>query len=851
MSNGGLKVGDVFVAVSASLGEFSKGMDRLLKDVEKAAGAIGKSMQEAADAVGGFSEKLLGFAAVAGAAVAGAAEHSEEGQKANDGLRHSILQLSRDVGTAFLPLVRELTQGIRTLTATWRGLSSNTRSFIVDAVRQAAIMGVVGLAMSRALIVGKSLADGVVLLTKATRAFGPALVDKLADITKGAGAALTKFNAFMRVPVGTHIQAMSNGLASLKGRIAQLPGMAESLTSSFKTMLRPLIGITVPVLVVAAAVGALVLLAGSLYDAWDNGATGLKASVEELGDYVVALARSVRDTLTGLFDAMRAFVIGAVVVFAEVFAEKVRFIASIAEKVAHYAGDAKMEAQFKNIQNLTATGIATFVERRINEGADAARKAMDAPIEAFRDARDAVTDGLDSSIRGVKKLVDKIDIPDIGKSLKELLDNFFGDPDKVEREHSFEKDADAAGGHDYDDFAQVRELGRKGRTVIQEGLNEHARVLREAAIEHARVVREAMRAAKDALQSQFLSATGEVGGVLNTFVTGITADGGLFGGFTAVLGQLLMKSEGFAALMGMVGNMFQQAADILGAVLTPLQGLIGAISMVLDGVLRPIAPLFGVIGAVLQPLVPALAILGEMLNAVAPALAALAQVVLAVLVPLQLLSGPIMTALFNVLKVVSIIIMAVVWAIGSAWNGIVSAVQWVFRSIGELEIGDWRPFEALSDWADSMESAKAPVDGLKDSMGELWDMTLDEARAKADATAQQLKNTQAVKEATEALTNVPPAWRFARNKYLSQDAQSGPSGAAPAPSPTNTAPSAPAASAPAQQAPSATPPVTVEQVYNLVMQGDLKTALEQAKRLQRDAAFRLGRALPGLFAGGV
>src|SRR6218665_3828591 len=173
MSNGGLKVGDVFVAVSASLGEFSKGMDRLLKDVEKAAGAVG-----------GFSEKLLGFAAVAGAAVAGAAEHSEEAQKANAALRHSILQLSRDVGTAFLPLVRELTQGIRTLTATWRGLSSNTRSFIVDAVRQAAIMGVVGLAMSRALIVGKSLADGVVLLTKATRAFGPALVDKLADITK-------------------------------------------------------------------------------------------------------------------------------------------------------------------------------------------------------------------------------------------------------------------------------------------------------------------------------------------------------------------------------------------------------------------------------------------------------------------------------------------------------------------------------------------------------------------------------------------------------------------------------------------------------------------------------------------
>src|SRR6218665_3736049 len=119
MSNGGLKVGDVFVAVSASLGEFSKGMDRLLKDVEKAA----------ASGVGGFPEKRLGFAAVAGAAVAGAAEHSEEAPKANAALRHSILQLSRDVGTAFLPLVRELTQGIRTLTATWRGLSSNTRSF--------------------------------------------------------------------------------------------------------------------------------------------------------------------------------------------------------------------------------------------------------------------------------------------------------------------------------------------------------------------------------------------------------------------------------------------------------------------------------------------------------------------------------------------------------------------------------------------------------------------------------------------------------------------------------------------------------------------------------------------------
>ena len=907
--SGALKVGDVFVAVSASLGEFSKGVDKLLKDVEKAADAIAKNMQEAADAVGGFSENLLGFAAVAGAAVAAAAERYEDAERATDDLTSSVMQLSAEVGRIFIPLVRDLERGVRMLTATWRGLSSETKASIVTFVRYAAIIGGVGMAMSRALLVGKSLAEGVVLISKATRVIGPSTITHLADATKSMGAVLSRFGAFMKLPVGAHLDSLSSGLASLRTRIAQLPGMADKLLASFRSMGWQLATVSLPILAVVAAAGALAFLAGVIYDAWTDTSTGLKDAVTDAGQAVVDLAKRVQKTLVAIFKAA-VHVAGEVVgVFVDVFTQKIRDIAAMMESIARRLGRHELADNMAAIQRLTATGVSRFMDSVVEAKLDALEKGFDAALKGLSsvggDAIDAVTYSAKRGAIGLSKMWDDSPFPRMLSELKASLGGTgwnVGDPDSVRSDEKKEdieaRYADWLRKQDanlrtmiYTDAlaanralaAEAESLARTMQQVGQEAqrYDEMAALQAEANLEAAReasaaraseaqaameswqrmrdearraaeTIRSATHAAREALGNRLMEATGVLPSLVESFSTGMAAlEGNLLGGLVGILGDLLMKSEGFASLMGMVGNMFQRVADIVGTVLAPLEGLFGAISMILDGVVRPLTPLFGMVAGFLKPVTPALVVLGDALAAVAPVFTILTQIVLAVLQPLQLLAGPAMTGLWYALKGVAFVIMGVAWAIGTVWNGIVSAVQWVFRSLGEIEIFGARPLEALSEWADSMESAKAPVDELEQSMANLRDMSIEEAQAKAAATAEQLKNTQAVKEATEALTNVPPAWRFARNKYLSQDAQSGPSGAAPAPSPTNTAPSAPAASTPAQQAQSAQQAVTVEQVYNLVMQGDLKTALEQAKRLQRDAAFRLGRALPGLFAGGV
>ncbi|ATB41147.1 hypothetical protein CYFUS_006609 [Cystobacter fuscus] len=795
--SGALKVGDVFVAVSASLSEFSKGVDKLLKDVEEAADAIGKAMQEAADAIGGFSENLLAVSAVAGAAVAAAAEHCAEAQRAGDALKDSVSQLAVEVGRTFLPLVRELTQVVRTLTATWRGLSADAKASIIAFVRNAAVLGTVGMATSRLMLVFKSLADGTVVLTKAARAVGPALAGNLAAIAKSAGGALTYFNAFVRAPIGYHIHHMSEGLASLRGRISTLPDMARQLSSSFASVLPKIAAVTLPVLVLAAAVAGLALLAGSLYDAWNDTSTGLKDSVENMGTSIVGLASDIRDALLGVFESTKNFAVGLISTLIEALTVRVRSIAKFGESVARFLGRNTLADNFALAQNLTATGVAKYIDEKMEETAEAAKKALAAPIDAFLSARDGVIDGVRFGVKrstvGLSAILRDsglADFPDrLMAELKKLLPTI-GDPNTVEDVPAFDREPSAVGKAD---FEKLRELGRRGTTLYQEAFNEHARVLRDAAKEHARVLAEAVESARQSLVAQFTSRLGNLQGVIQSAQQGAQA-GGAWGAVAAVVLELLTQSEGFAAVIEMVNAILQQVANVLGQVLAPLQGLLGAVSRVLDAALRPLAPLFSMLAGTLEPFAPALVIIGDMLSALGPFLELVVQGFSVLLNPLSLLGGPIMTALFEAFRWVSLIIMSVVWGLYQAWNAIVSAVQWVLRALGDISIFGAKPLAFLSDWADSLQSAKAPVEDLEKSMRDLRDMTLEQAKAKANETAATVKNTKALQEATESLTNVPAAWRVAQRRFEAQDARTSPLlPAGLAPSTTQSAPAQAAA----------------------------------------------------------
>jgi hypothetical protein len=863
--SGGLKVGDVFVAVSASLGDFSKSMDKLLSDVEKVADGVAKAMQEAADAVGGFSENLLAVSALAGAAVLGAAEHCEEAKKATDKLKDSMSQLSVDVGRSFLPLVRELTQVVRTLTATWRGLSADAKDTIVAFVRQAAIFGAVGMAMSRTLLVGKSLAEGVVVLTRVTRAVGPVMVESLAGIARSAGAALTTFNAFMRMSIGSHFQAISTSLARMRSEMPTLSAFASEARAAFGRIGSSIVAIAGPVLAVAAAIAALVLLAGSIYGAWKESSTGLRDSVLSIWKSIGEMAAKVKDVFLGVFDSFMEFIKSLASVVLEMVAQKVRDVARFAELIAHKLKNEKWEANLRQVQDLTGSGLVNaaldMAAPAINKARAGLAKAGEGLLEMGRAAGEAVAYGVEKSVDGVKALGRD---SGLAAEVDRIFDLFAGatprlgdpstveDPDFEKKERHLDKEPQRVGGDD--DFLekykkQIQAWGKDAVRIVRGDIATaiHVEIAdtynKEVALAlraYARATREAtVQALREEFGGRLRAAVAPAVSIVETFVNGLTASGGnLLVGLGSVLTDMIMKSEGFSTLMGMVTNLFQRAADILGAVLTPLQGLLGAVSLLLDAAIRPLVPLFSIVANLLQPLVPVLVMVGEVFNALSPLLEMFAQLVNLVLTPLRLLGGVVMKGLFTVLKGVAWVIMGIVVGLGTVWNGIIGAIQSVFRTIGEISIFGGHPFEFLSDWADELEGAKAPVDEVKQAMGELADMTTDMAEAKANERAETLKNTQALRSATEALSNVPSAWRSAKAKWMAQDPQQG--GPVPAGGGTGGLSSTPSqgggGKVPQQQGP------TVNQSFTFELVGSVTDMAEQAARAQKEALARLGRS---------
>jgi hypothetical protein len=177
----------------------------------------------------------------------------------------------------------------------------------------------------------------------------------------------------------------------------------------------------------------------------------------------------------------------------------------------------------------------------------------------------------------------------------------------------------------------------------------------------------------------------------------------------------------------------------------------------------------------------------------------------------------------------------------------VEGVQWVLRGLAHL------PFlGALNDVADALNDVKVDREALKQSQEELLNLSYEQARAKAAETAATLKNTQALKEATESLTNVPAAWRVAQARFAAQDARTSSPLLLPVPG-ASSAPASPAAnSAPsttqATAAQAAAPAIAINTIN--VSGEDTGRALSKLERHLDNLAFRNRgtRAQPGRYA---
>ncbi|MBN1206355.1 MAG: hypothetical protein JXB05_15685, partial [Myxococcaceae bacterium] len=188
------------------------------------------------------------------------------------------------------------------------------------------------------------------------------------------------------------------------------------------------------------------------------------------------------------------------------------------------------------------------------------------------------------------------------------------------------------------------------------------------------------------------------------------------------------------------------------------------------------------LGQALASVAPIVVVVADLLAALAPVITLLMQVLNPLMIAFELLGGPALKALFDVVKFVARVILTIVKAIGDVWNGILGAIQDVFRTLADISVFGAKPLGFLDGWADGLESAMVDTDALAESLRQLNGLTYEAAQERARETAAVLRNKEALKKATDELTNVPNAWKVALARFEAQDAQEGPSVPVPLPS---------------------------------------------------------------------
>jgi hypothetical protein len=886
---GGLKVGDLYVSVTASIGEAIKNLSAIVDAVEEAADQIEENMSKAAAALGDFSDGLLTVSALAAAAFAVATQTSAPAKKALEDLKGAMMTLGTEVGTTFIPLVREMTMWVKTAVATWRNLTDAQKDSIVTFVKYAAVIGVGAKGLERTLMFTKSFAEGTVVLARVAGPTAQAVSKGFTTISTHAGLALDKVAAlgkklgelgksdvgktFKGFDVGKVGAGFDKVVSSIKAAILAIPAALALGAAKFKALALAAAPMLATVGAIALAVGSLVVLAAVLRAAWDEAGAGIKAWFEGITGEAVALGKTISGFVGDMFSSLTGFLRKGVEAAFEFIAAQVRWIAKMAAPVAKWVGADKVSAMFEAMANTSGKKMLEYLDQGVTQLWDAGRAKAESAMAGVQDIADkageAIKNGAKAGAdilttskasfdRGMALLkkdlgfsieLPSFDLPDIGDPNTVQATKTLDEVKKAtEDAASFAKDAlesarDVTGGmlelalktkalmEKSQEWLASNVMAPQFELLFRETLTPAITAMKDAQQEiadRAKALAEAMAQARDALAQKLLGRLGDAPSIVESGMQGAAVAGPL-GAVAAVVGDLLTRSEQFKVIVEMVNTVIQKVADVLGRMLTPLMPLVGAVLNVVDVVVSALGPALTAVGQVLEPLAPMFTLLGTML---APLFQVLGSVLSALMKPITALVSHVMPALFEVFKVVGLVVMNVVLGIREAWNAVVGGVQAVLRGIAQFEIFGGRPFEFLNGWADGLAGATSDTSGLALAIQNLTDMTFEQATAAAQQAAAAYQAANAMDRMTQSLTNAPSTWKYALRSFEAQSARPG-GLVLPTSQPASTgggaSPSSPAA--PSSPAPSA----PLVNTININVQNEYAAMSELERRLDERA----------------
>jgi hypothetical protein len=539
-------------------------------------------------------------------------------------------------------------------------------------------------------------------------------------------------------------------LAGALGKLAGIGGAAlgglsmaaKAATAAFRGLAMMVGGLSLPIVAVIAVVAGLALAAGALYKYYKENTDKVKAAFASVVAKLEEWGSDIGEWFSSVWAGVKGFIVSGITFVLDKVAAVARDLAKVLLPVAHLIpealGGSKITAALERMKTITGADLAAGINTAGEKFFAFAKKTGAIVADAAESTIRAVGAALGYSFDGIEMLV---------KDLKERLGGMM---------------PDLFGGE------AATSVTPRGKTKATKKADEKPEKKITAAVDR-------IAQAFDQAKNKLLGRAGPVQGLIDSFQMGVTAGGGdPMAGIAMLVADLLSQSSQFGSAIEMVTGFVGHVADMLGQVLAPVLPVLGVAFDIAATVLQSVLmPGIRSLVPVIESITPLLWTVSTVLAALSPLIELFMGAVVALSQPLLAFAGPVMRGLFDVLRTVGMAVLFIAKGISWVWNGIVGAVQAVFRALGRLEVFGEKPLAFLGGWADGLESVKLSTAALDDAIIDLYEATFESAQAAAVESAERWKNIDAMKEATEALTNVPSGFKVAALRFGASDPSGG------------------------------------------------------------------------------
>lgn len=706
-----MRIGSLYVSLTAQTDGFAKSMAAAMKDVEKFSREVKKAANDAAQIAGGIT--ALGIAALKlGADVSGPAK------AAMDEFSKSAKQAAAPVAEALVPAVKEAANLVRGLGAAFAQLSPETKAAVAETFKVAAAVTAASLVLGR-LASTAQLAAGVL-----SGVFGAAAAVGVVPLVALAAAGLGAIAVVVALETAWH------------NNFLRIQDITKSVVEA-----------------VGGYFGALASVVLKPVELIVNGIFGwVRLALQGVQKLANALGRSDVSMLAGAgLSALDAMGSTAGERLKSVFKVTVDLAAETGSTAAQLFADSWSRTFGPLVDSMMAPFNKAMAGAKLMVGGGGQKSSMEdrwAQWAKNQNAQaQAAQESSDRSMRA-NRTPDAYNLTAAERAKRRvggMLGVMTGDPGAG---------LSSAGGASPEALKFARQQAAQAKRLAEEQ--------RVAADEAA----SAMRSSVLSTAQSFVGALGPLGGIINNTINAAMT-GGPWAALAAALAGIASETQAFAQLVNQATGGLKVLTDAIGPAMTNLLGAVGNVLapalQAVGAAFTAITPILNVVAQVVNAVAPLLVLVGYFMQMLAPLLNMLVVVLQPVIAVLEV----VMRALFEVARVVMTVIGAIATGVVAIWNGIIEAIASIVDTVIAIFTAG-----VVQHGGEFLRGAKAATTSFDQGLMAMTTTNYDAAMAAAKKARADQEGASAAQAAAQgmndvagAFTNVPSGFKVAAARF--------------------------------------------------------------------------------------